>query len=76
MLKEAIEQGKRKLTSNSDFMQVHALYKKLKVSLDEVKVMENERSEILTNRRQMASLQEEALSKELKHIQEKNLILR
>ena len=51
MVQESLEQGKRKLTSNSDFMHVHSLYKKLKVSLDEIKVMEAERSEIENNRR-------------------------
>jgi len=32
------------------------LYKKLKAGLDEVKVMEQEKSDILTTRRQMAAL--------------------
>ena len=56
MVKETLEQGKRKLTSNSDFLHVNSLYKKLKVSLDEIKVMEAERSEIENNRRQNIAL--------------------
>ena len=56
-------------------MHIHSLYKKLKVSLDEIKVMEAERTEIENNRRQLANLEQEAQAKELKHIEEKNLIL-
>ena len=49
-------------------MHVHSLYKKLKISLDEIKVMEGERAEIEQNRRQQANLEREAQAKELKHI--------
>ena len=56
-------------------MHVNSLYKKLKVGLDEIKVMEAERAEIEQSRRQLATLEQEAQAKELKHIQEQNLIL-
>lgn len=49
-------------------MHINSLYKKLKVSLDEIKVMEAERAEIENNRRQQANLEQEAQGKELKHI--------
>ena len=70
MLTETLEQGKRKLTSNSDFHQVHSLYKKLKLSLDEIKVLIAEKTETEQIRRQEAALQKEAQAKELKHIQD------
>ena len=42
-----MEQGKKRLTSSSsDVRHVNALYKKLKAGLDEVKVLEQEKSEI------------------------------
>ena len=75
-MKESLEQGKKKLTSNSDFRHVNSLYKKLKAGLDEIKVLEQEKSEIQNSRRQMAQLQQEAQAKELKHIQEQNLIMK
>jgi len=49
-------------------MQAHSLYKKLKLSLDEIKVMIAERTEIEANRRQLANMQKESQAKELKHI--------
>ena len=56
-------------------MHIHSLYKKLKVSLNKIKLLEAERTEIENNRRQLANLEQEAQAKELKHIEEKNLIL-
>jgi len=68
MLLEQLVQGKKKLTSNSDFRHVNSLYKRLKAALDEIKVLEQEKGEIQNSRRQMSQLQQEAQSKELKHI--------
>ena len=63
-------QSKKKLSSNSDFLHVNGLYKKLKLGLDEVKSLIQDTQDIENLRRQQVELKKEAQIRELKHIQE------
>jgi hypothetical protein len=38
-MKDSLEQNKKKLLENADLMAANGLFKKLKVNLDEIKVM-------------------------------------
>jgi hypothetical protein len=46
-----VASSKKKLSSNSEFVAVNGLYKKLKLSLDEIKVMISELNELENIRR-------------------------
>lgn len=60
--------SKKKLSSNSEFVAVNGLYKKLKLSLDEIKVMISELNELENIRRWQQSLLKESQARELKHV--------
>jgi len=61
ILTEALDSNKKKLSSNSEFVAVNGLYKKLKLSLDEIKVMLSELTEMENIRKEQAQLTTESL---------------
>jgi hypothetical protein len=48
IMKESLEQSKKKLQENAELMAVNSLFKKLKINFDEIKVMIGDLQELQT----------------------------
>jgi len=64
MMKESLEQSKKKMQENAELMAVNSLFKRLKTNLDEIKVMVGDLNEAHTSRIKLQELQKEMDGKE------------
>lgn len=66
IMKESLEQSKKKLQENAELMAVNSLFKKLKVNFDEIKVMIGDLQELQTVKLEYFQLQKEIQERELR----------
>jgi len=66
IMKESLEQSKKKLQENAELMAVNSLFKKLKVNFDEIKVMISELHDMQSVKQEYFGLQKELQEKELR----------
>ena len=68
MMKESLEQNKKKLLENAELMAVNSLFKKLKVNFDEIKDMIANVVDLNSTKSEYLQMQKEIQEREIKMV--------